>query len=103
MHYSPWGHKESEMTEQQKLPYYIYITLANFYIDIENIWASQVVLVVKNLPTNEKDLRDTGLIPGWGKSSGGGNGHALQYSCLENPMDRGACQAIVQRVAKSCT
>ena len=75
--YRPWGHKESDTTEQLKLPLYVYITLTNFYIDIENLWASQVVLVVKNPPANEKDLRDTGLITEWGKSSGGGNGHPL--------------------------
>ena len=43
--------------------------------------------VVKNLPDN---VRDVGLIPEWGKSPGGGHGNSLQYSCLENPMDRGA-------------
>ena len=56
---------------------------------------SQVALVVKNLPANAGDLRDVGSIPGKGRSSGGGNGNPLQYSCLENPMDRGAWWAIV--------
>ena len=51
--------------------------------------ASQLALVVKNTSANAGDLRDTGLIPGWGRSPGGGNGNPLQYSCLENPMDRG--------------
>ena len=46
--------------------------------------------VVKNLPVNETDARDVGLIPGWGPSPGGGNGNPFQYSCLGNPMDRGA-------------
>ena len=46
---------------------------------------------------------DTGLIPGSGRPPGGGSGNPLQYSCLENPMDRGAWQAIVHRVAKSQT
>ena len=55
--------------------------------------ASQVALVVKNLPTNEGDVRDMGLIPGLGKSPGEGNGDPLQYSCLENSKDRGAWQA----------
>ena len=50
--------------------------------------ASQVVLAVKNLPANAGDLRDTGTIPGLGKSLGGGHGNPLQYSCLGNPMDR---------------
>ena len=52
--------------------------------------ASQVALMVKNPPANAGDLRDLGLIPGWGRSPGGGHGSSLQYSCLENPMDRGA-------------
>ena len=52
--------------------------------------ASQVVLVVKNLPANSGDLRDTGLIPELGRSPGGGNGNPLQYSCLKDPMNRGA-------------
>ena len=50
--------------------------------------ASKVALVVKNLPTNAGDLRDTGSNPGSGRSSGVGHGKPLQYSCLENPMDR---------------
>ena len=61
--------------------------------------ASQVMLVVKNLPANAGDIRDAGSIPGLGWSHGGGNGNPLQYSCLENPMDRGAWWAMgLQRV-----
>ena len=52
--------------------------------------ASQVALVVKNLPANRADLRDVGSIPGSGRSLGGGHGNPLQYYCLGNPMDRGA-------------
>ena len=62
-----------------------------------------MVLVVKNPPTNTGDTRDASLIPGSGRSLGGGNGHPLQYSCLENPMDRGAWQATVCGVAESDT
>ena len=62
--------------------------------------ASQMVLVVKNLPANAGDIRDAGVMPGLGKSPGGGRGNPLQYSCLENPMDRGAWWAIVHRVAR---
>jgi len=62
--------------------------------------ASPVVLVVKNPPA---DVRDAGLIPRSGRSPGGGHGNPLQYSCLENPMDRGAWRATVHRVAKSRT
>ena len=50
----------------------------------------QVALVVKNLPAKAGDIGDTGMIPGSGSSPGGGDGNPLQYSCLENPMDRGA-------------
>ena len=53
-------------------------------------WASQVVLVVKNPLANAGDTGHRGSIPGLGRSPGGGNGNPLQYSCLENPMDRGA-------------
>ena len=53
-----------------------------------HIWASQVVLVVKNLPANARNVRDMGSTPGSGKSPGGGRGNPLQYSCLENAMDR---------------
>ena len=49
-----------------------------------------MVLVVKNLLANEGDVGDMGLIPGSGRSPGEGHGQLLQYSCLENPMDRGA-------------
>ena len=51
--------------------------------------------MVKNLPANARDIRDAGLIPGSGKSPGVGNGNPPQYSRLENPMDREACQATV--------
>ena len=51
--------------------------------------------MVKNLPTNTGDIRDASSIPGLGRSPGGGNGNPLQYSYLENPMDRGAWQATV--------
>ena len=50
--------------------------------------------VVKNPPANAGDARDTGSIPGSGRSPGVGNGTPLQYSCLENPMDRGAWQSM---------
>ena len=59
--------------------------------------------MVKNPPANAGDLTDTSSIPGSGSSPGEGNGSLLQYSCLENPMDRGAWQATVHGVAKSWT
>ena len=58
-------------------------------------WASQVALVVKNLPASAGDVRDVGSIPGLGRSPREGNDYPLQYSCLRNPMDRGAWQATV--------
>ena len=63
----------------------------------------QVAPMVKNLPAKAGDVRDTGLIPGLGRSPGGGHGNPLQYSCLENPMDRGAWRATVHGVTKSPT
>ena len=60
----------------------------------------QVVLVVKNLPANAGDAGDMGLIPGSGRSPRG-NGNPLQYSCVENPMDRGVWQVTVNGVIKS--
>jgi len=59
--------------------------------------------VVKNLLTNAGDARDTGSIPGPGRSLGGGNGNPFQYSCLGNTMDRGAWWATVYGFAKSQT
>ena len=59
--------------------------------------------MIKNLPANAGDIRDMGLIPGSGRSSGEENDNALLYSCLENLMDRAACWAAVHRIAKSHT
>ena len=64
-------------------------------------WASQVVLVVKNLLANAGAIRDPGSISGSGRSPGQGPGKPLQYPCLGNPMDRGVWWATVYRVAKS--
>ena len=58
---------------------------------------------LKNLPANAEDTRDAGSIHGPGRSPGGGHGSTLQYSCLENPMDKGAWKAMVHSVAKSQT
>ena len=59
--------------------------------------------MVKNLPANAGDIRDPGSIPGSGRSPEGGHGNALQYSCLENPVDRGAWCVAVHQVTKSRT
>ena len=58
-------------------------------------------LVMKNLPASAGDIRNTGSIPVLGRSLGGGHGNPLQYSYLENPMDRGAWWATIRRVAQS--
>ena len=65
--------------------------------------ASQVALVVKNTPASTGYVRDVGSIPGSGRYPGGGHGNLLQYSCLENPLDREAWWATVHRVAQSQT
>ena len=82
--YSPWGHKELDMTEQ--------LTLSLFTFPGDT--------VDKNPSASAGDM---GLIPGWERSPGVGNSKPLQYSCLENPMDRGALRATVHNVSKSRT
>ena len=63
----------------------IYILKFTFTVLYYKIRTSQVAPVVKNPPANAGDVRDTGSVPGWGRSPGGGHGNPLQYSCLENP------------------
>ena len=86
---------------------YTYILLSNYqvsYIHIHTyIWVSQVAIVVKNPPAKAGDTRDPSTIPWSGRSPGGGHGYPLQYSCLENPIDRGAWQATVNGVTQSRT
>ena len=65
-----------------------------------NQGSSQVVLVINTLLANARDIRDSDSIPGSGRSPGGGNGNPLQYSSLENPMDRGAWRATVHRLQR---
>ena len=65
--------------------------------------ASQVVLLVQNLPAKEGNIKDMDLLPGLRRSPGEGHGNPLQYSWLEIPMDRGSWQAVVPTVAKSLT
>ena len=78
--YSQWGHKElywlSDWTTTNK--------------EELRVWALLVAPAVKNLLANVGDIRDMGLIFGWGRSSREGNGNPFQYSCLKNPMDRGS-------------
>ena len=67
------------------------------------LWASHVALVIKNPPASAGDLRDAGLISGLERTPGERNGNPLQYSFLENPINRGAWQAMVHSVTKSQT
>ena len=71
--------------------------------EIRNSRGTQEAPVVKNSSANARDIKDPDLITESGRSSGGGNGKPLQYSCLENPMDRGPWWVIVHRVAESDT
>ena len=73
------------------------------FVSTYSKWASQVVLVVESPPAKVGTAEDAGSIPGSGRSPGGGHGKPLQYSCLENPMHRGAWQATGHRVAQSRT
>ena len=87
--------------------FFSHLVLGTFFTPIfgftnHKIRPSQVA-VVKNLPLNAGDTGDVGSIPGPGRSPRGGNGNSLQYSCLENPMDRGAWPATVHGVEKSQT
>ena len=67
------------------------------------MWVSQMALVVKNPPANARDIRDMDSIPGLEKFLGEGNGYPLQYSFLENSMDKGAWLTTAHRVIKSWT
>ena len=62
-----------------------------------------MMLVLKNPSANAGDIKEAGLIPGSARSPGGGHGNTLQYSCQENPMDKGTWRATVHRAAKSRT
>ena len=83
--------------------YTCYLVIAHKGKESEKEWAFQVSLAVKNPAANAGDTRDMGSIPWWGRSPGGGRGNPLQYSCMENLMDRGACWATVHGVIKSET
>ena len=75
----------------------VYPSIAMWYV---LFWSSHVALVVKNLPAKAGDERGTDSVPELGRSPGGGHGNPLQYTSLENPMDRGAWQATVHGVAE---
>ena len=90
----PMSHSAAAAEEVLKVPH----SLADLVSD-GDVGGS----MVKNLPANAGDTRDVSSIPRSGRSPGGGNGNPLQYSCLEDSMDRGAWQATVQGVTKSRT
>ena len=89
--YSPWGRKVLDITER----------LVHIHINTQRGFPAGAM--VKNPPANAGDARDQGSVLVLRRSCGGGNGNPLQYSCLENSMDRGAWQVIVHGVAKSRT
>ena len=121
--HSPWGRKELDTTERlhflsflslyyiacesiqvhvQPQPYFpVNPVIPNWQNHIMQPGASLVALAVKKQPANAGDMWHVGLIPGSGRSPGGGHDNPLPYSCLENPMDRGARQATVHRVSES--
>ena len=120
--YSPWDHKEWENIENYSKQRCIFLSQAlgveiKFSLHLSRfefcyyimtlrhhkLRASRLVLVVKNSPPNAGDTREVGLIPGLGRPPEGGHGNPLQYSGLENPMDRGAWQTTVHGFAKSQT
>ena len=83
-----------------KVFHHFYFLLMILYA---NIWAFQVVLVIKNLPANTEDVREAGSIPVFRGAPEGGHSNSPQYSCWENPMDRVTWRATVRRVAKRWT
>ena len=97
-HGNQWGRLETGRILEYLWAVWFFLQLAGVISQ-----ASQVAVVVKNLPANAGDLRHTGSIPGSGRSPGGRHGTPLQYSHLENLMDRGAWWAMVHSVAKSWT
>ena len=84
-------------------PYLLAVYASEILLLLTCFRASQVALVVKNPPANAGDLRNAGSIPGSGRFPGKGHSNPLQYSCLENPMDRGAWWVTVLGVTQSRT
>ena len=85
------------------ITYWYLLKLMSWLWDVSNSIYVRLVLMVNILLANEGDLKDTSSIPALGRSPGEGNDNPLQYSCLENPMDRGTLQATVHGIAKSLT
>ena len=98
----PGSETKSSLEIMNPTPFTVSYQNCNQY-PVKTLLATQVALLVKNPPANTEDIRDEGLVPGSGRSPGGGRGNPLQCSCLENPMDRGAWRATVHGVAKCWT
>ena len=92
--------KEKDKTPEKQLKE---VEIGNLPEKEFKIMMVKIALVVKNLPANAGDIRGAGSIPELGRSPGGGTSNPPQYSCLENPADRGASWAMVCRVTKSQT
>ena len=105
-HFFYWGvsnHRKHFLLWTKLLLFSKKLHIPNIIFPISWVDLASQVVVVKNLPANAGNVRDVGLIPVLGRSPGGGHGNPLHYSCLENPMDRGAWWATVHGVAKSWT
>ena len=113
-HINPWAHANQKRTGkgilgQAVLPRQVGVLPSRHNHPTQTLAPSTIStglsrsLVVKNLPANIGDRKDAGLIPGSGRSHGGGHGNPPQCSCLENPMDRGAWWATVHGVSESDT
>ena len=94
------GFRTSESVFENKV--FKEVIKLNGFLRVDS-WTSQVAPVVKNPPANAGDVRDVSLIPESGRSPGGRHDNPLQFSCLENPIDRGAWPATIHRVAESDT
>ena len=100
---SSYRHSQDKISGKSIQTYNSSIKMCIYIKVTQENWASQVALVVKNPPANAGDARDACSILGLGRSPGVGNGNLLQYSYLENSMDRGTWLATVHGVAKSQT
>ena len=94
------GCQLGEMSEFENFIFWLCHRACRILVPYPGIQGFPGSSVVKKLPARAGDARDAVLNPGLGRSPGGGHGNPLQYSCLENPMDKGAWQTIVHRVAK---
>ena len=92
-----------QSTAQQMTQFVTFYGWVIFLCNVPHLWVSRVVLVVENPPADGREVKDSGSVPGSGKCPGGEHGNPLQYSCLENPVDRGAWWLMVHRVTKSWT